>query len=275
MRKVGSYKLLFGSIAIALLAFGLAPAAASSANISHSYLSNTTIPNGSIVSLESDQTNTVEPANSINGDHLLGVALNSNDSLLAINASTTPGTTQVATSGTVNTLVSTINGSINVGDSIGVSPFNGIGIEALPNSRVIGVALTSLSSNSANTITTQVKNKSGQSEPIQLGYIQLNIDISTDTSPQTGPKLSALQKLARSLTGKTIPTARIFLSLGIGIVAIIIIITLIQASIRESLVSIGRNPLAEHAIWRSLLSVMSMVLLTSSVALVAIFFLLH
>jgi hypothetical protein len=119
MRRSHTLRLFVTGTIGLLIALGLAPVGASSANISHSYSATTSITNGSLVSLDPVHSGYVQLANVTNGTRLLGVAVASNDSLLAVDA--TQGTIQVATSGVANTLVSTLNGNIDVGDRISVS----------------------------------------------------------------------------------------------------------------------------------------------------------
>lgn len=270
MSRLRDLRLLIGGVGAILLLLGLAPASASSANISHSYHATTSITNGSIVSLDPQRSDYIQLANTTNGSRLLGVALAGNDSLLAIDATT--GTVQVATSGTVNTLASTLNGNINVGDQITVSPFSGIGMKATPGSYVIGLAQTDLNSNSAGATTKEVKDKSGTTSQIRVSYIRLSI--ASGISTATGANLNGLQRLAQSLTGHAESTPRIVLSLVIASVAFVALIVLIYASIYSSIISIGRNPLAKYTVFRTLGAVLGMAVLTATIASLTIFLLL-
>jgi hypothetical protein len=275
VRDLRSLKFFLTGVISTFAVFGLGSAAASSANISHSYLATGSIPNGSIVSLDPHRSGYVQLANVDNGSRLLGVALASQDSLLAVDPGS--GTVQVATSGNVNTLVSTVNGAIKVGDQVGVSPFGGIGMKATSGGHIVGIAQTAFSSSSAEATTQSVKNKNGQSRQIELGYIRLSIAVGTAGNGGSGggPQLNFLQKLSKSLTGHTISIIRILLSIVVTIISIISLITLIYASVYGSIVSIGRNPLAQHAVFRTLTSVMIMAVLTIAIACVTIFYLLH
>src|SRR4051812_13274251 len=85
---------------IALLVLSASSASAASANISRSYQAKTAIVTGSLVSLDTGDSNQVVSANSDNAKRLVGVAVRSGDSLLAVDAST--GKVQVATSGSVS-----------------------------------------------------------------------------------------------------------------------------------------------------------------------------
>jgi hypothetical protein len=250
-------------------------ASAASSNLSHSYQSSEAIPNGSIVSLDPQHTGYVQLANVQNGARLLGVALASKDSLLAVNSGSAP--VQVALSGSVNTLVSTLNGDVKVGDQISVSPFGGVGMKTTAGAHVVGIAQTGFSHTSPDATTESVKDKSGTSRNIQVGYVRLSIAIGTASNGATGggQNLNFLQKLIKSLTGHTISTVRILLSMVVTVISLVSLVTLIYASVYGSIISIGRNPLAQHAVFRTLTSVMIMAVLTVAIASVTVFYLLH
>lgn len=274
MRKGRQLCVWLTGVGISLLVLGLAPAAASSANISHAYKGAGAIPNGSVVSLNPKRQDYVQQANTSNGMRLLGVAVAGDDSLLAVDAR--PGTVQVATSGNATTLVSTINGDINVGDQVGVSPFDGVGMKALPGSRVIGLAQTSFNGSMDDDATTkQIIGKNGKTSSIRVGYIRVDIAINTNAESLPDSNLSGLQKIAKSLTGHTASIARVVISLAIAIVATLALITLIYASIYGSIISVGRNPLAKYAVFRTLSSVLAMAALVAIVAILTIFLLLR
>lgn len=251
--------------------FSLAPASAASANISRSYQASVNIPNGSIVSLDPKRPDFVQPANTVNANRLLGVALPETDSLIAINVQAR--TVQVATSGNVSTLVNTLNGDINVGDRVAVSPFNGVGMKAYAGTKVIGVAQSALSASSEGSASVQVTDKNGKLTKVRVGYIRLNI--ASGATLQDEERLNSLQKLAKAVTGHRTSTLKIVISLIIFIVASLSLVTFIYASIYGSIISIGRNPLAKYAVFRSLGYVMGMSVLMSVVAGLTIFFLLR
>jgi hypothetical protein len=272
MRKYYLWLLATG-VGAALVLLSVAPAGASSANISHSYHAGSNIANGSLVSLDPQRLDYVEPANTDNGTRLVGVAVASNDSLIAID--TTPGAVQVATNGQVITMVSTLGGDINVGDQVGVSPYNGVGIKALPGSRVIGLAQTTFNSHGPGAVTQQITDKNGKTSSVQVGFVRVSIAIGTNASSLTAANLSGLQKFAKSLTGHIVPTERVAISLGVATVTILALITLIYASIYGSIISIGRNPLAKYAVFLTLGAVLGLASLVTVVSGLTIFFLLR
>ena len=273
MRYFRSLKLFTGGVLGVLFILGLAPAGASSANISHSYHSTNSIANGSLVSLDPSRSDYVQSSNTANGSRLLGIAVAINDSLLAVDS--TKGDIQVATSGTATALVSTLNGDIKVGDRVAVSPFNGVGMKSVAGAYDIGLAQTALNSDSEGVTTQDVTDKSGKKTQVQVGYIRLNIAIGTDTSNGSQSSLNSLQKIAKSLTGHTVSTTRVIVSIAVAVVAIVALVTLIYVSIYASIISVGRNPLADHAVFRTLGYVLAMTSLLAAISGVTIFLLLR
>jgi hypothetical protein len=261
-----------GAITILALA-SLVPAGASSANISRSYSSETNIKNGSIVSLDPTQQDFVQLANIDNGSRIVGVAVVSSESLLAVDP--TEGAVQVATSGSANTLVSNLNGDIKVGDKVAVSPFGGIGMKAEPGSAVVGLAQTGFSKDTGGAVKQEITNKNGHKSTIYVGFVRLNIAIGSAGTANSTERLSGLQKLAKSLTGHTISNTRVVVALIVAGVALLALITLVYASIYGSIISIGRNPLAKYAVFRTLGSVLGMVVMISIIAALTVFFLLR
>jgi hypothetical protein len=265
-------RLWLTGVFLALLVFGLSPTFASSANISHSYRSERPIANGSAVSLDPKKSDYVEPVNIVNGKHVIGVVLDSNDSLLAVDAQA--GRVQVATSGTASLLVSTLNGDIEVGDQISVSPFNGIGAKTLPNAYIIGLAQTSLNNRTSGVTKQTVTDNTGHSRQVTLGLIRLSIAIGAPAESGNQPS-SPFQRLVKSVTGRNVSALRAVLSLLVALVTILALIILIYGSIYGSIISIGRNPLARFAVFRTLAGVLLMSLVMASIAGVTVYLLLR
>ncbi|HSX47708.1 MAG TPA: hypothetical protein VLF63_02950 [Patescibacteria group bacterium] len=266
-------KLLF-YVPVSLFILTLKPVNATSANLSHSYNSLNPIPVGSVVSLDTTHQGFVNIANMSNSDHLLGICVTPSESLLAVDEKS--NSVQVALSGSANTLVSTVNGDIKVGDQISVSPFDGIGEEASPGSHIIGIAETSLTKNTPDVQIEQVKDNNGKTHTISISFIRLTIGIGTGSQNGAGGnQANFLQKLIKSLTGHNVSTIRIILSIVVGLVTLVSIASLVYSSIYGSIVSVGRNPLAKIAIFRTLSSVMVMAFITVAVACVTIYYLLR
>jgi len=272
MGVIRRFRPLIASLIMLLIVSAGSMAVASSANLSRSFNSSKDIENGSLVSLEAQRSDYVEPANTANAKRLIGVAANANDSLLAVDPTT--GKVQVATSGNASALVSTLNGNVKVGDLIAVSPFSGIGMKSVYGAKVIGLAQTNLNDSTAGAVSKQVTDKDGKTSTIKVGLVRVSLDVRTDNNSR-GVQLNALQRAAEVLTGRTVPTIRVVISLIIAIVALAALVTLIYGAIYSSIVSIGRNPLAKVAVFKSLGWVLTMAAATALLAGITIFFLLR
>lgn len=256
-----------------MIFFSLDPAEAVSANISHSYKSATTVVKGSLVSLDPTRTNYIQPANTGNGSRLLGIVVASNDSLLAVNDSS--GSAQVATSGNATMLASTLNGDLKLGDQVSVSPFNGVGMKAAPGAEVIGLAQTQLDASTPGVSRQTVTDREGKQRQIEVGLIQVSVDIRDNPVNQGSSQLAGLQKLVRNITGRTVSTTRIFAAMGVAVISMLALVTLIYASIYSSILAVGRNPLAKYAVFRTLWSVVAVAVLAALISGLVLFMLLR
>ncbi|HVW23683.1 MAG TPA: hypothetical protein VHB51_04355 [Candidatus Saccharimonadales bacterium] len=257
---------LFGGLLVPAFAAAVSP------NVSRSFAYQTTqpIPAGSLVSLLKPQGTVVELANVANGARLVGVVVARDDSLLAINPNL--GRAQVATSGSANVLVSTLDGDIQAGDSVAVSPLGGLGMDAKPGDRVVGVAQTAFNDKTEGAEVRTVTDTSGHKHKISVGFVVVNIAVGT--APQATANLNGLQKFARSLTGHVVSTARLIIALIIIMLAFGTLITLVYAAIYGGIISIGRNPLAKVPVLRSVREALLMSALIAVLAAVAVFLLL-
>jgi hypothetical protein len=270
MWKYLSKRYLF-FVAFLPIVITISSASAISSNISHSYKGSGNLINGNIVSLDPQQQDYVQASNVNNSSKLIGVVVSEAESLLAEDSS--GGTVQIATQGTVDTLVSTINGSITVGDQIAVSPINGVGMNAQSGSRIIGLAQTTLNNSTSGSKVESIKNQQGKSVNVRVGFVQLNIAIGTNATV-VSTQTNNVQKFVQQLTGHTVSTTRIIISLIILIIAILTLISLIYSAIYGTIIAIGRNPLAKHTILRSFGGVIAMCTFIAIIAIAAMFLLL-
>jgi len=244
----------------------------SSKNISSSYNTESELQAGSIVSAVSGKAEYVEAANTANASRVLGVVVKPDSSLLAVNPDTTKA--QVGTSGTVSVLVSTVNGDIKTGDKIAPSPFSGVGMKAVGNSYIVGAALAGFNRASEGATAQQVTDKSGNKQTVTVGFVPIDVTPRYD-STLDGAGLNGVQRFIRSLTGHTVSTPRIIVSLVIAVLTVVAIMILMYAAIYGSIVSIGRNPLARISIFRALSRVVGMAILIFIIAFGLIYFLLR
>lgn len=252
-----------------LLIGGMSIARAVSANISYSYAGDKDIVTGSLVSLDSEIDNFVEPANLNTANKLVGITVAVDDSLVAIDSA--DNKIQIATSGVVNALVSDVNGTIKTGDQIAVSPFNGVGMKAEPGSRIVGLAQTALGANGNKAVPKEVTDKNSKKQTINVGFVRVSIAIGSVPRAAEEAQQNVLQRIAKSITGHYVSTTRLVVSSIIAIIALLALVTLIYTSVYGTILAVGRNPLAKSSIFRALWSVMGLVVITSFVAVGTIY----
>jgi hypothetical protein len=247
-------------------------ALAASKDISQSYNSISDIQAGAIVSVDATNADYVTMANTSNASKLLGVAVESDTSLLAVDPDANK--VQIAKNGSVPVLVSTVNGDIKNGDRITVSPFNGVGMKAIGPGYVVGRAQANFNSSSKGATKQQVLDKNGQQQSVTVGFVQVDLNPKFD-SDVGGEGLNGVQQWVRSLTGHTVSKPRVIVSLVVAVATIIAVVVLMYASIYGSIISIGRNPLAKQSVFRALSHVVFMAVLIVSIAFILIYLLLR
>lgn len=244
-------------------------AAAALAPISQEFLSDKPIALGSIVSLNKDSSENVSASNSSNVNAIIGVVINGDSSPITL-SSNQSNQVQVATSGVVPVLVSDINGSISLGDEITASPIDGVGMKATDNAKVVGIAQGDLASSSNHTQQTYT-DKQGQKHTILIGQVGVLVDVSYFfKQPDKSVIPPAIQNIANALAGKTVNPLPIIVSLAIFLITMIVVVTLIYTMIHGSIISVGRNPMSQAAIYRNLIQLSALVVVILAVAVIAI-----
>jgi hypothetical protein len=84
----------------------------------------------------------------------------------------------------------------------------------------------------------------------------------------------AIQNIANALAGKTVNPLPILVSMAIFLITLIIVVTLIYTMIHGSIISVGRNPMSQAAIYRNLIQLSALVVVILAVAIIAISFIL-
>ncbi len=238
--------------------------------ISQGFLTKSAPPMGTIVSLDKNSTDYVSPATVETGNGILGVVIQGNNSLLTVSDGKT-NQVQVATSGVVPVLVSDINGDISAGDEITASPINGVGMKATTNAKVVGVAQNDLKT-SSNNQTQAYTDKQGHKHTVLLGQVLVQVNVAYYyRQPDKTIVPQAIQNLANALAGKPVDSLPIIISMAIFIVTIVIIVTIIYSMIHSSIISVGRNPMSQAAIYRNLMQLSALVVATLGVAVVSIY----
>jgi len=237
--------------------------------ISQSYSANEKLAEGSLVSLVDNSYDKVVTADNNNVDNLLGVVVNASGSVMSITGGQ-ENKTEVATGGTLQVLVSDVNGSIVKGSQITASPISGVGMKATSNVRVVGIAQSDLDATNASQQTYTDKN--GKKNTVLIGQIPVLVNVSYFfKEPDKTLVPSALQSIANALAGRTVSTLPILISVAIFIITLIVVVSIIYAMIRSSIISVGRNPMSQSAIYRDLVQLSALVLAILMVGMIAIY----
>lgn len=254
-RRLRSKLRILGFSAAVLILLGVSSLSAQGASsIAQSFKTDdTNIVAGALVSLRKGTPGTVELSKTENLEQLIGVS--GDKSLIELSLTNGSAGIQVVTNGSTPALVSDINGTIKTGDKITASPIAGVGMKATVSTLIIGTAQNNLSS--VTTETRSITDKQGNKKDVHIGTILIQVDKVFYEAPQDQSTFlpPILQDFANHVAGKQVSAVRVLIA---GLLVIFIVITvavLLYSSIRSSIISIGRNPLSEGAVKKSLIQV--------------------
>jgi hypothetical protein len=251
---------------IFVLICALAPGVTAAA-ISQGYQADQALAAGSLVSVKDGQNGRAQATDVNNSNYLLGVVVGDKDANLAV--STPSDRFQVATTGVVTAFVSNLNGDIKAGDPIGASPIAGVGMKATEAGKIVGVAQEDAKATSR---TVEVKSKDGSTKTAIIDTVNVVVQVAYYNPPV--PKTAVptfLQLFVNQIAGKQVSLVRLVASAVIVVGAVIIIGVLLYSAVRSTMVSIGRNPLAQSSIYRGLWQVVVSSLLILVAAMGAAF----
>lgn len=226
---------------------------------------------GNIVSVNADKQ--VAFKTSASNLHLMyGVV--ASDGKIAFHGGQTEGQVAVANTGIVPVLVSDAEGDIKTGDPITVKHLAGIGEKATNAGRIIGIAMSDFTADSPDTRQTTIE-LNGEQRTVRIGAIDIKVGAS-DYTPNTTPINQAeaqnrniIETIADNITGTITKPLGIIAASLILIAGTFVSVFLVTSSSYSSMISIGRNPLAEKRVLRSLvgLILLSVVIFCASTAL--------
>ena len=267
------YLALLGSaVGMLLLVTTMSSSASGVISVSQSYTSDTELPLGSLVSLKNNSADTVVPSVSSNSESLLGIVISADSSLLSLSNSKGKQV-QVATSGTVPVIVSDENGPIKQNDHITASPIAGVGMKATSNVRIIGIAQGDMTNSKSGK--QEYTAKDGSKHSVQLGQVPVLVNVSYFfKEPDKTIVPAAVQNIANSLAGRQVSVVPILVSGAIFIIMIIVVLAIIYSMIKSSIISVGRNPMSQSAIYRDLVQLSALVLVILTGGMVSIYLIL-
>jgi len=242
------------------------------------YAADSPVQIGTVVQLAGGDTHKVAPATSKNLAQMYGVAVDPHELSLTISDSSLKNETYIATSGTYSVLVSTQGGPIASGDYVTMSAINGVVMKASSDEKtVFGRAAGGFTGKTNSIGATTLKYDSGSdTQTVQLGLIPVAINIQRNPNEKSTkanlPK--ALQRIGEAVAEKPVGPLRIYLSIAVTGLCVVVALVTLYAGIRNALIAIGRNPLSKKSIFRGLLEIILTSFLILIIGLFAVYLLL-
>lgn len=263
-RQIG----LFGAVVLSVVMSGTAIA-----SLSQGFSTATPIATGSLVALDAKSSGSVVISDTNNAARLFGVVVPPSSASISLSGGGN-GQVQVVTTGSAQVLVSTAGGDIRVGDYISVSPIAGVGQKVGPSSsRVVGTAAADFNGSGEGVTRRTIDDGTGKKE-VSIGQIPVVIAVSSYTATdgiQSYAIPNWLQNLSNTLAGKAVSPVRIIIAGLLLIVSVISISVLLYSAVRNSIISIGRNPLSRSGVLQGMLTVGFVAVIILSVTAVAMY----
>lgn len=263
-----------------MLLLSVVPVASTSANTGsvQGYAAESPLDDGTIVQLTGKNADTVKVATEKELANMFGVTVNRNQLAIKLSNENRKNEVFVAVSGTYNVLVSTQGGSIATGDYVTLSSINGVAMKAGTKEKtVFGRAAASFDGRGVTLGTSDLKDASGKkASTVTLGTIPVTIDIKRNPNDKSTKAQvpEFLQRIGEAIAEKEVSAIRIYLSLGIAAVSLIAGIIVLYSGVRNSIISIGRNPMGKKSIFRALTEVVLTCLVILVIGLFAVYLLL-
>ena len=243
------------------------------------YAADSALQIGTIVQLDKKDDKKVLVATKKDVQQMYGVAVDPHQLSLTLSDSKLAHETFVATAGTYDVLVSTQGGAIASGDYITLSSIDGVGMNATTDkTTVFGRAAASFTGKSDVIGTATLKDTSGKTiKNVSLGIIPVAINIQHNPNEKsTKANLpNALERAGQAVAQKSVSPARLYLGAVIAFLTVVVSVIMLYSGIRNSLISIGRNPLSKKIIFRGLLEVILAALVILIIGVFAVYLLLR
>jgi hypothetical protein len=229
--------------------------------------SDSGLQTGMVVALSVDGSSgsSVERASQDSSNRVVGIVTTLNNSLVTVSSSTAK--VLVESEGQTDAYVSDINGKVNQGDLLILSPLKGILMKSgdAP-ATVIGIA-----ADDASATVPYSYQEEGQAKETQIAKIKINLNHQGGGNAGVLPSDSALARLGRSLVGKDVGEARVLIALILFIIVLIAEGGIIYGAVSSAITALGRNPLAGKIIRNELLRVVAIALIVLLVGLAAVY----
>jgi hypothetical protein len=277
------FKIWIVGMSLVAVIFGLRvmpvyAATPSTESIASSYGTDGTLRQGMIVGLKPGSTTKVVPLSRDRMREMLGVVITASDAPVTLSGETSVAQVYVATSGQYNVLVSNQNGPIHAGDYVSASSLNGVGMKAEATDQVVlGKASQDFAETKSRETSVATLKSNGGSTTVVVGLVTVNIAVGNNPNVGhgTGDLPGFLQLSSNNIAGKPVAAARVYLSLAVLLITAFIAGSLAYGGVRNTVVSIGRNPLAKRSITKGLLQIVLVSVIIFIIGLFAVYLLLR
>lgn len=202
---------------------------------------------GSVVAISKNDSSSVELAPAGLPDRIYGVVISLSDASVSIQNKDQK--VLVANGGIYPVLVTADRGTISSGGYLSISSTDGVAAKASNNdSYILGRALQDFSGSES----TASKTSGGAS----IGKIQAQIAPGKNPLTSSGGLVpESIRRLSEYIAGRKLSVLRIYMGMLIFLITVIVSFTLVWVGVRSGMIAIGRNPLSQHSIMRSLTQV--------------------
>lgn len=273
MKRVWARFILSVLFVLPLALFSLGIVGVLAAGVTTQYKASQPFMDGMLAAAVTDQTDTVEPARQEHPERIIGVVVSFDESLIALGGES-EGTVQVASEGRLSVLVSDIQGNIDEGDLLTISPITGLAMRASDEPIIIGTALSSFEGEPEKTLgTAEVGDSSGKKQTVRISKVQVQFEAGPNPAnigiSERIPGF--LQGIGTVLADKPVSPIRGGIALIVFLITLILSGVLLYSAIRSAIISIGRNPLSKRTVYVSLVQVFGLVALVLTAGLGTIY----
>ena len=271
IKRAGGLRRVLGLVGA--LAVTLTVSAPALASLSQGFATTSPIATGSLVSLDPKSSGSVVVTDLNNVGRLFGVVVPESSASISLSG-TGNGQVQVVTTGSADILVTNAGGNIQVGDYITISQVAGVGQKVGASSaRIIGTAQAGFDGSGDGVTKRTIDDTTGKKE-VAIGQIPVVVAVSAYTATdgkQSYVVPNWLQSLSNTLAGKAVSPVRIIIAGLILIVAIISISVLLYSAVRNSIISIGRNPLSKSGVLQGMLAIGGVAVVILAITAIAMY----
>lgn len=261
-------RLATGALVVAGVLFLLAHSAAA---LAQGYATDDAELRPGMVAALSDGSTSEDPkvqrASDGNEDRIIGVVTTPGEGLVTVVSG--PDQVYVQTTGEVDAYVSDINGSVEQGDLLTISPLRGILMKAGENTAtVVGTALESMGDEQADNLEIE---GGDVTRDVQLVKLRINLDHRAASNQQAGVTDSSLNRIGRAVTGRNVADVRVLAALAIFVIVLVAEGGIIYGAVSSTITALGRNPMARKIIIKEVVRVLLIAMAVLMMGIIAIY----